>query len=100
MSRVQVRYKQTTRGYVLRGLREIAIACNVPRHVIVSWIRDEEFPVAIVPIEDSRGAKRVVATTYGLIDTWLFARYLASRPDVLRVLDDVSITEPADDDAA
>lgn len=97
MARVQVRYRQTTRGYVLRGLREIAAACNVPRHVVVSWIRDEEFPVAVIPVVTARGARRVVATTYGLIDTWLFARYLVSRPDVLRVLDDVSVTEPVEE---
>lgn len=93
MPRIQVRYKQMSRGYILRGLREIACACNVSRPVLLKWIAQEQFPVAPITIGTPSGEQRILATTYGLIDTWLFARYLACHEALKGILDEASITE-------
>lgn len=85
--KARIIYAQTHTGYMLYGLREIARACHVSRPTLMTWITEEQFPVAVVP----RGDQHVLATTYGLIDTWLFARYLANQHAIRDVLDETRL---------
>lgn len=93
---MRVYYGLTHTGYYLRGLTAIARACGVSRWTLAAWIRDWSFPVA--PIADETGSVKLT-TSYGLLDAWLFAHWLASREALREALADVCVTAPTEPDA-